>query len=234
MSRGKVVVAPPLPQTLPPAVGTVLDLLEALWHQEQTPDVKAFDEPLDGLVLIILSQNTNDRNRDTAFDRLKKTAPTWEAAADLSRDQLIDLIRPAGLCYGKADTIMRALAAVRERCGCYSLKPFCGGDAAQCWDFLTGIKGVGVKTAACVFVFDLGFPAFPVDTHVARFCRRMKWFGEKATPVQIQEAMESLVPDGRKAGAHLNIITHGRRLCKARNPLCSRCALRGLCPSSAA
>ena len=232
MSRGKVAPPPPLPQVAPPPVGLVLDILEGLWGQEKNPDVQAFEEPLDGLVLIILSQNTNDRNRDIGFARLKEAAPTWAKAAKLSRRALIDLIRPAGLCDSKADTIRRALSAVKERTGSYSLKSFRGGNAEECWQFLTSIKGVGVKTAACVFVFDLGFPAFPVDTHVARFCRRMGWFGEKVPPHLIQEAMEAKVDDARKAGAHLNIITHGRRVCKARGPLCGHCPLRGLCPSS--
>lgn len=234
MSRGRVQSTVAFVDPKAPPVTMVLDLLEYQWHQETEPQVDPFEEPLDGLILIILSQNTNDRNRDMAFERLKQVCPCWDQVLQLSRDQLIDLIRPAGLCDSKADTIRRALKAVNEKMGQLSLKAMRKADPDESWAFLTGIKGVGVKTAACVFVFDLGFPAFPVDTHVARFCRRMGWAAEKATPDAIQEQMEQLVPDHRKAGAHLNIILHGRGICQARNPKCGLCLLRGLCVSSQA
>ncbi|EEX48379.1 MULTISPECIES: endonuclease III domain-containing protein [Jonquetella] len=234
MSRMTVSQSPKELKRPVPPVTAVLDLLEAQWGQESNPDVTSFDEPLDGLILIVLSQNTNDRNRDMAFDRLKAACPTWADAAALSQAELISLIRPAGLCDSKSATIIRVLGAAKDLTGQYSLGLLRKKKPAEAWNFMTSIKGVGVKTAACVMVFDLGFPAFPVDTHVARFCRRMGWAPEKASPAAIQEMMEGLVPDSRKAGAHLNIITHGRRVCKARGPLCGDCLLRGLCPASSA
>lgn len=152
----------------------VLDRLEDLWGQERDPMVKPFQDPLDGLILTVLSQNTNDLNRDKAFENLKRTCPLWEMAASLKETDLSDVIRPAGIANVKARRILGLLSLVREKFGEYSLKEMSQWDGDKAFQFLKAIPGVGPKTAACVLAFDLNIPAFPVDTHVARFCRRMK------------------------------------------------------------
>ncbi len=223
--------APAKAQT-PPDLEMVLDILERQWGQEAKADVVAFDEPLDGLILTVLSQNTNDKNRDMGYQQLRQRHGSWDQIAALDLETLADAIRPAGISNVKSATILRVLKEVKDRFGGYSLKALREGPRQEAWEFLTNLQGVGPKTAAVVLVFDLGFPAFPVDTHVARLCRRLGWAQEKDSPAAIQERMEQLVPDRRKGGAHLNMIYHGRGICKARAPQCQLCPLRGLCPSS--
>lgn len=222
----------PRPGRTVPAISTVLDLLETEWGQEELPNIDESDEPLDGLILTILSQNTNDRNRDQGYDSMWSRWGSWEKIAALSQPELADAIRPAGICNIKSGTILRVLARVKEHYGAYSLKKMKSGTPGEAWEFLTSLQGVGPKTAAVVMVFDLGFPAFPVDTHVSRMCRRLGWAPENETPAEIQARMEPLIPDSRKGGAHLNLILHGRNICKSRSPLCARCPLRSICPSS--
>ncbi|EFC92300.1 HhH-GPD family protein [Dethiosulfovibrio peptidovorans DSM 11002] len=211
---------------------SVLDVLEELWGQEKNPMVSAFDDPLDGLMLTILSQNTNDNNRDRAFDKLKTLYPLWEDVASVTPDELADAIRVAGIANVKAGRMLDVLKIIHDELGEYGLTGLKYRDHDGVRAFLEGLPGVGPKTAACVLVFDMDIPAFPVDTHVARFCRRMEWVPRSATPVRIQEYMEKIVPDERKKGAHLNIISHGKSICKARKPICQRCPLIDLCPSS--
>ncbi len=216
----------------PPDIKIVLDILESQWGEEAHPDVVALDEPLDGLILTVLSQNTNDKNRDMGYHQLRERHGSWDQIAGLDQETVADAIRPAGISNIKSATILRVLKNVKERFGEYSLKSLRGSSREEAWNFLTNLQGVGPKTAAVVFVFDLGFPAFPVDTHVSRLCRRLGWAEEKESPAAIQERMEQKVPDYRKGGAHLNMIKHGRMICKARGPLCPLCPLRVLCPSS--
>ena len=220
------------PQKLgPPPVRTVLDILEQLWRQGDDPAKVFYDEPLDGLIETVLSQNTNDRNRDMAFDRLKEKGD-WSVIASLPKETIVEAIKPAGICNNKAATILRVLEKVKETYGDYSLKTLKDGTAEQAWEFMTHIQGVGPKTAACVLAFDLGFPAFPVDTHVARICKRLGWADEKESPAEIQARMETIIPSELKTAAHLNFIQHGKNICQARSPQCEKCPLRGLCPSS--
>ena len=234
MSRASVEKAPQPVKMETPPISLVLDVLEQLWKQESQPAQKAFDEPLDGLIMTVLSQNTNDRNRDMAYERLRSQYGPWERIALLSQGDVAEAIKQAGICNNEAATILRVLGQVKERFGAYSLKSLKESTPAEAWDFMTGIQGVGPKTAACVLAFDLGFPAFPVDTHVARISKRLHWAEEKESPAEIQARLEKLVPDSRKCGGHLNIIQHGKHICRARNPKCGECPLRGFCPSSEA
>lgn len=214
----------------PPSVVVVLSILEQLWRQSETPSKIAYEEPLDGLIETVLSQNTNDHNRDMAFADLKASG-TWNEVALMTQSELAKIIKKAGICNNKAKTILRVLPVVKERFGGYSLKELKNWTPDDAFAFMTSIPGVGPKTAACVLAFDLAFPAFPVDTHVSRISKRMGWAEDKETPAQIQEKLECIVPPGMKIAGHLNMIQHGKQICKARAPKCPECPLRGICPS---
>lgn len=211
-------------------VAQILDILEQKWGMEKDPPYLGHDEPLDGLILTVLSQNTNDRNRDTAFLRLKEEFPTWDEACEAGEERLIDLLRPAGLANIKAGRIINILQYIKERFGVFSLKELKGRSRQDVESFLGKLPGIGPKTIACVLIFDLGIPAFPVDTHVARFCRRIGWVEDSTPPDKIQKIMEEKMDPSRFLGAHINIITHGRNICNARSPKCDICPLYSLCP----
>lgn len=208
---------------------SVLDLLEGVWHNEADPPELGHGEPLDGLVLTVLSQNTNDRNRDMAFERLKARFPSWESVAGAGAEALEDAVRPAGLAPTKARRILKILEIVRGDFGAYSIAELAKRGRDEARRYLTALPGVGEKTAACVLMFDMDLPAFPVDTHVSRVCRRVGFVSEKASPDDICELMEREVPPGRYLGGHVNIIEHGRAVCSARKPLCGACPLTALC-----
>lgn len=185
--------------------------------------------PVDELVSTILSQNTNDANRDRAFERLRARFPTWEEVRDAPFEAVIDAIRPAGLAYQKGPRIQAALRYLTETQGRVTLDHLeaMSLDEARAW--LTGINGVGPKTAAIVLLFAFGRPAFPVDTHVHRVSKRLGLIGPKTTAEQAHDRLEQIVPPEDYLIFHLNMIAHGRTLCHAREPMCERCPLTTLC-----
>ena len=185
--------------------------------------------PVDELVSTILSQNTNDDNRDRAFNALRAHFPTWEAVRDARPQEVIRAIRTAGLANLKGPRIQQALQAITEARGRLELdflRELAPDDAR---DWLLRLKGVGPKTAAIVLQFSLGMPAFPVDTHIHRVSGRLGLRPEKASAEQAHTLLARLFPPESYYQAHLNLIQHGRQVCKARQPLCERCPLTDLC-----
>lgn len=190
-----------------------------------------FDHLLDGLVHTLLSQNTSDANSHLAFRRLKERFPTWEEAATAPVEYIEEAIRPGGISRVKAARIKALLERVRRDFGTYCLSPLREMDAHEAMSYLLGLPGVGRKTAAVLLLFQLGHPFFPVDTHVFRVSKRLGWIPPRAGAAQAHELMDRLVPDDIKYRLHLNLIEHGRRICRARNPRCGGCCLRDRCPS---
>lgn len=217
----------------PHHVREILDAFERHWGNEERPSPELrHEDPLDGLILTLLSQNTNDKNRDKAFEKLKSEYPDWDTVAVLPTERIADLIRVAGLGDTKAARMKQILKILKDKFGGYSIDELKGWDVENAREFLVSLPGVGVKTAACVLVFDLEMPAFPVDTHVARISRRLGWVPEKMPPDKIQEYLESTLPKDRFRGAHLNIIEHGRGICSARKPDCGKCYAKKWCQFS--
>ena len=210
-------------------VVSCLDDLERLWKNGLIGHPPFSDDPVDGLILTILSQNTNDRNRDRAFSSLKARFPSWDMAASASREEVAEAIRTGGIANIKAKRILSVLGRIRSRFGAYSLKTMKDWETPDITGFLKEMEGIGAKTIACVLLFDLGRPAFPVDTHVARVSRRLGWASASMPPEEIQMVMEGLVDADRYLEAHLNMITHGRHICTARKAFCDGCPLADRC-----
>lgn len=185
--------------------------------------------PLDELVSTILSQNTNDVNRDAAFDELRARFDTWEQVRDAPTGQVIDAIRIAGLANQKGPRIQEALRRITEQRGELDLQFLREWEPEGVYEWLLGFKGVGPKTAAIVMQFSLDMPAFPVDTHVQRVSGRIGLRPEGSDRVKTQKILTELFPEDSYYAAHLNIIRHGRQVCKARTPECARCVLTELC-----
>lgn len=190
--------------------------------------------PLDELVSTILSQNTNDANRDRAFVALRARFPTWEAVRDASGEQVVEAIRPAGLANQKGPRIQTVLREITDQRGKLSLEFLRDMPAGQAFDWLMGFKGVGPKTASIVLLFSLGKPAFPVDTHIYRVSGRLGLRPEKMNAEQAHEYLGELLPPETYYAAHLNLIRLGREICHARKPDCPACPLQDLCAYYAA
>jgi len=185
--------------------------------------------PVDELVSTILSQNTNDTNRDVAFERLKARYENWEAVRDAPTAEVVEAIRPAGLSNRKAPRIQNALRTLSDQRGSISLDFIADMplDKARAW--LMALPGVGPKTAAIVLLFAFGRPAFPVDTHVHRLTRRLGVIPPNISAEKAHAELEKTVPPEHFYAFHLNLIRHGRKVCQARNPRCPKCHLRVYC-----
>ena len=185
--------------------------------------------PLDELVSTILSQNTNDVNRDRAYNLLRARFPSWEQVRDAPVGDVVDAIRPAGLANQKGPRIQQVLRSITEERGSLDLA-FLGDmevEAARAW--LMHFNGVGPKTAAIVLCFSLNKPAFPVDTHVYRVTGRIGLRPAGITVEQAHPYLEGLFPPEAYYAAHLNLIRLGRQVCGARKPNCPVCPVRSLC-----
>lgn len=184
---------------------------------------------VDELVSTILSQNTNDVNRDVAFDALTEKFTSWEAMMRAKEEEVIEAIRPAGLANQKGPRIQNVLRQITEMRGALDLDFLKEYTPEEATKWLVQFKGVGPKTAAIVLQFSLGMPAFPVDTHVYRITRRLGLRPEKMSADKTHPHMESLLPPETYYPAHLNIIRFGREVCHARSPQCPVCPLNDLC-----
>jgi endonuclease-3 len=184
---------------------------------------------LDELVSTILSQNTNDTNRDRAFDALITIFPTWGEVRDADSQQVIDAIRPAGLANQKGPRIQNILKEITKQRGSLDLSFLSDMSTDDARQWLLQFKGVGPKTAAIVLQFSLGKPAFPVDTHIYRVTGRLGIRPEKMNAEQAHEFLAGILPEETYYPAHLNLIRLGREICQARNPKCQQCPLNNMC-----
>lgn len=186
--------------------------------------------PVDELVSTILSQNTNDTNRDAAFQNLIETFPDWEAVMHAENEAVIEAIRTAGLANQKGPRIQQALQEIADHnSGQISLEFLREMPRDEAREWLMNVKGVGPKTAAIVLLFSMGIPAFPVDTHIYRVTGRM---GLRPVNFSVEKAhtyLEERIPEEMFYDLHLNLIRLGREVCGARSWHCYRCPVEKLC-----
>lgn len=186
--------------------------------------------PLDELVLTILSQNTNDTNRDRAYADLRAQLPAWEDVAAAPLPVIERAIRSGGLAPTKAPRIRAVLRALRDRGIALDDRALRRIRHDRLFDLLVALPGVGPKTAACVLLFSLDRPYFPVDTHVHRVAIRLGLVAPRSTAVQTQAQLQAALAPAEMYEVHMNLIRHGRHVCVALRPICSQCVLNDLCP----
>jgi endonuclease III len=218
----------PRAEWTPPAARRVRVLRDRLRLLYGRPVAPPHGQGVEELILTVLSQSTNDRNRDVAFVRLRARFPAWEAVRDAPVGEVEAAIQPGGLHRQKAVRIQAILRAMPD-------PPDLGFIAAlpveEARAYLTALPGVGRKTAACVLLFAFGMPDVPVDTHVSRVGTRLGLFRPGAPFEELHDAMLALTPRGGELELHVNLLRHGRRTCHARRPRCEECALLRLCPT---
>jgi endonuclease-3 len=185
-------------------------------------------DPVGELILTVLSQSTNDRNRDVAFLRLRERFPTWEAVRDAPLEEIEEAIRPGGISKVKSARIQAILHAIGDP---LDLSWMSDAPVARSREYLCALPGVGRKTAACVLLFSYGLRDVPVDTHVSRVGTRLGLLRPKASFEELHDAMVALTPAGAELELHVNLLRHGRRTCHAQRPACGTCELRRMCPS---
>jgi endonuclease-3 len=187
-------------------------------------------DPLDELVLTILSQSTTDANRDRAYEALRRRFTTWQAVRDAARADVEDAVRIAGLGGQKARSIQRALDRLAEERSTPTLDHLREMSDDEAIGYLTSFDGVGVKTAACVLCFSLRRPVLPVDTHVLRIARRLGWIPSNCTAPRAHGLLAERVSPEDRFVLHMQLITLGRTSCVARAPVCADCPLKEDCP----
>jgi endonuclease-3 len=190
-------------------------------------------DPLEELILTVLSQHTSDRNAERAFADLRAAFPRGWAQITRAREATVAAaIRSGGLANTKAPRIQQILREVKRREGGYDLSSLTEMTDREARDYLTSLPGIGPKTAAVVLSFALGRDALPVDTHVHRVSRRLGLIGAKTTAEQADRQLHALVPDGLRTSLHVALIRLGREICRAPTPRCRQCPLRDLCPTA--
>jgi len=209
-------------------------LLQAYGEPKNEPD---FD-PLGGLIGTILSQHTSDVNSDRAYKQLIAQFPTWEEVRDAPTDKIADAIKSGGLANTKSVRIQDVLYTLTEQHqaqgGSKTLSMFLFDELARrttedAWQYLREFPGVGPKTAACVLMFNLDRPAFPIDTHVHRVSIRLGLINARVSADQAHTIFQKLVPPQWVYPLHVNLIRHGRHVCHAQHPRCDKCPLFSEC-----
>jgi endonuclease-3 len=204
-------------------VRAIRDRLRELYGR---PVGRPHGRPIEELVRTVLSQNTTDRNRDVAYDRLRERFPTWEDVRDAPLEEVEEAIRPGGLAYTKAPRIQDIL---RELGNDPDLDWLRGAPRDEAISYLVALPGVGRKTAACVLIFSFGRPEIPVDTHVHRVGKRLGLISPGASFDQAHDELLSVTDPEDAYDLHMNLIRHGREVCRPR-PRCEECGLRRMCP----
>jgi endonuclease-3 len=189
--------------------------------------------PLDELILTVLSQNTSDINCGRAYAAMRERYPRWQDVLAAPPAQLVAVLRPGGLANQKAPRIQAILAQLATSPAGLDLGWLAGQEPEAAMAYLTALPGVGRKTASCVLLFSLGMPVMPVDTHIHRIALRLGLIGPRVSADAAHPLLTAMTPPGRMLEAHLLLIEHGRRTCKARRPRCGGCGLLDLCPHGA-
>ena len=202
------------------------------------PILRPHGDGLAELILTVLSQSTNDRNRDVAYFELRERFPAWEDVRDAPVDLIEQAIRRGGISKVKSARIKSILEVATatgragDKFGELSIDWVAAGSVPAAQEYLCSLPGVGRKTAACVLLFAYGMADVPVDTHVSRVGSRLGLFRPKAPFEELHDTMLELTPRGQEWELHLNLLRHGRRTCHAQRPACRACALRRMCPSA--
>ncbi len=215
----------------PSRVRAIRDRLRLVYGR---PSARPHGHPIAELILTVLSQSTNDRNRDVAYLALRERWYEWTDMRDAPVDEIEEAIRPGGISKVKSARIKSILRAITDTApgGELSLDWLADRTVPEAQAYLCSLPGVGRKTAACVLLFALGMRDVPVDTHVSRVGTRLGLFRPGAPLQEMHDEMLAITPPGEELELHLDLLRHGRRTCHARRPECSACALARMCPSA--
>jgi endonuclease-3 len=210
----------------PESLAYVIQNLKAVYG---VPECERGLDPLDVLIETILSQSTTNANSHRAFASLKQKFPTWDAARRARATSIEAAIRSGGLAKQKSVRIKQLLNDIYERRGSLDLSFLRRAPLDEAIAFLSSFKGVGPKTVACTLLFACDRPIFPIDTHIFRIARRLALIPERCSDTEAHRLMTEMIPPGRYYEVHVNLIRHGRRVCRPQNPDCEQCCLVEYC-----
>lgn len=186
------------------------------------PDVRTqldYESPFELLVATILSAQCTDKQVNIVTKALFKKLRTPYDFADSPAEIVEQLIRPTGYFRNKAKNIINCSKAIIEKFN---------SEVPASLEELTGLPGVGRKTANVVLGAAFGIPGIVVDTHVSRIAQRLD-FSDNKDPVRIEFDLMEIIPKKEWNDFCLHLIYFGREICKARKPLCPDCPVTKLC-----
>lgn len=204
-------------------------IIQNLERAYGVPHNERASDPLDMLIAIILSQATSDTNSHRTFAALKKRFPTWDKALRARTETIADTIRAGGLANQKAAVIKGVLRQLKDEHGTLELNFLHDFDAKDAAAYLLQFRGIGPKTIACTLLFACRKDVFPLDTHIFRILRRVGLIPQKCTDARAHQIMDAVVPRGKFYSLHVNLVRHGRTLCRPRDPLCEKCPIVEYC-----
>jgi endonuclease-3 len=208
---------------------TIDEVIALLREQHGAPYRLPRRDPLSELIAALLSQNTSDANSGRAFENLVATFGTWDRVAKADVDRISDAISGVGLNRVKAPRIKSILERIKSEKGSLDLSFLKKMPLLEASSWLESLPGVGPKTAACVLLFSLGRPALPVDTHVYRVSQRLGFIGSKISPDNAHRILGKMVAPDDVYEFHINMVRHGRKVCRSQNPLCGGCLMNKGC-----
>jgi endonuclease-3 len=211
---------------IPESISYVIQNLKAVYG---VPKRERGLDPLDVLIETILSQSTTNVNSNRAFESLKRRFPSWEKARKARVAAIEAAIKSGGLARQKSIRIKQLLNEIHKRRGSLDLAFLENAPLEDAKQFLATLKGVGPKTVACTLLFAFNRPVFPIDTHIFRIARRLGLISENRSDDEAHRLMGEMIPRGRCYEVHINLIRHGRKVCRPRDPLCEQCCLVDYC-----
>ena len=222
------------PAPHPPTRRQTAKVLRLLHRQYGPVEIGSDPRGIETLVATILSQNTTAGNRQAGMKQLRRRFASWEAVADAPVEEIAACIRICGLGNVRAPRIRAILQQIRQQRGRLDISHLADMPPDEAYAWLTGLHGVGPKTALCVLMFAFNAAVFPVDTHILRIAKRLGWLGAKVPLEEAHEHLSPAIAPGNRAHLHVQLIRHGRKICKARTPQCEWCILREICPTGQA
>jgi endonuclease III len=207
-------------------LGYIIQNLERAYG---VPENSRASDPLDMLIKIILSQATSDTNSDRTFAALRARFPAWDDALRARTSTIAATIRSGGLANQKAAVIKSLLSQIKDEHGTLNLNFLHQLPAEEARKYLSQFRGIGPKTVACTLLFACRKEVFPLDTHIFRILRRVGLIPQKCSDERAHRIMDKIVPEGKFYSFHVNLVRHGRALCRPRDPLCERCPIVEYC-----
>lgn len=187
------------------------------------------DDPLDEAIYIILSGKTTSASFARTYEALSVAFPNWWGILSSPRGRVAKIIKEGGLSKKKEAQIRALLGKLRAEGGISAFNALKETETAEAERFLSSLPGIGLKSARCILMYSLGRAVFPVDTHCRRILSRLGVVRFRRLTDTVQDEIQAAIPPDLRYSLHVNLVAHGRAVCKPRSPECQACVVSSYC-----
>jgi endonuclease III len=187
-------------------------------------------DPYRELIFISCSTLTQETVYRRIYASFVRKFPNMSAASRATVLELRRVLDPGGLGRRKATLLKRLFSTSVERFGVSGLGKLRRLDDQELEDALLDLPGMGKKVARCVMLYSYRRQVFPVDTHCWRMAKRLGWIRGSALTPKMMDRLQEKIPPKLRFSLHVNMVSHGRAVCRARDPRCAACVLEAVCP----